>query len=131
LLGEYRQVLLPDDVCLGEKRHRIVEAGYLRGLVHASQGVLGRSVHDGLPNLAAEGLVGVCRSGKLGLHPFPGCFLLLPGLLVYVQCPSVEGVVRTFDLPYAVVVLIELVSTGLVELPEVGLGLLVLVDERS
>jgi hypothetical protein len=52
-------------------------------------------------------------------------------LHIDVEGSSVERVVRLFDVPDSIVSLIELVSAGLVQLPEVLLGLLMLVDNGS
>jgi hypothetical protein len=131
LVRERRQVVIPGGVGFGEEGHRIVETNDLSGLVNSPHVILGRAGDDSLPDLPLEGLVGVCGSGKLHLEPVMGGLPLSLGLLVDIEGALVERVVRSFDVPDSVVGLIELVSAGLVKLPEVLLGLFMLVYDGS
>jgi hypothetical protein len=131
LIHERRQGVTPGSVGFGEEGHRIVETNDLGGLVDLPHVVLGGSGDDSLPDLSLKGLVGVCGSGKLRLKLVVGGLPLSLGLLVDVEGASVKRVVRSFDVPDSVVGLIELVSAGLIKLPEVLLGLLMLVYDGS
>jgi hypothetical protein len=123
--------VIPDGVGFGKEGHCIVETSDLGGLVNSPHIVLGGSGDDSLLDLPLEGLVGICGSGKLRLEPVVGGLSLSLGLLIDVEGASVERIVRSFDVPNSVVGLIELVSAGLVKLPEVLLGLLMLVYDGS
>jgi hypothetical protein len=123
--------VIPGGVGLGEEGHRIVQSSDLGGLVNSPHIVLGGSGNNSLPDLPLEGLVGVGGSGELRLEPIVGGLPLSLGLLVDVEGASVERVIHSFDMPDSVVGLIELVSAGLVKLPEVLLGLLMLVYDGS
>jgi hypothetical protein len=123
--------MIPGGVGFSEEGYHIVETSDLGGLVDPPHIVLGGSGDDSLQDLPLEDLVDVCGSGKLHLEPVVGGLLLSLGLLVDIEGASVERVVRSFDVPDSVIGLIELVSVGLVKLPEVLLDLLVLVGNGS
>jgi hypothetical protein len=123
--------MTPGGVGFSQEGYRIVETSDLGSLVDPPHVVLGGAGDHGLPNLSLEGLVGVGGPGQLRLEPGVRGFPLGTCLLVDVERTLVERLVRSFDLSDSIIVLIELVSTGLVELAEVLLGLLMLVYDGS
>jgi hypothetical protein len=126
---ESRQVSVPGHVGFREKGESVMETSELCGLVSLSKTGLLRVFYDALPDLPGEGLVSVGGDGKLAANPVFGDLGVTLGLVVDITTSIVQCGVSLFDVAILLIVRVELVTTGFVELTQILRGLLLLVCE--
>jgi hypothetical protein len=120
---------VPGHVGFREKGESIMETSQLCGLVGLTETGLLRMLYDALPDLPGESLVGVGGDSKIATNPVFGDLGITLGLVVDITASIVKCGVSLFDVAILLVVWVELVAAGFVELAQILRGLFLLVGE--
>jgi hypothetical protein len=127
---ELFEVFIPGEACLVEEGNSVLHTDDLDLLVLRHLIGCLRLLDNGLPNVLLEGLVGIGSVGELRLEPISRSSSALLGNLVDVSHFIKMDLVVSFDRSDAVVVTVEPLSAGFIQLLKISLCLGVLVDQR-